>query len=56
MKVEPFIILILFLNFNDSEPEYSYKLWSYKKVRKSLQCIKSHVRIVIKSSFVEPKI
>ena len=31
MKLEPFIILKLFLNFSDSEPLYSYKLYSYKK-------------------------
>ena len=30
MKLEPCIILKLFLNFSDSEPEYSYKLYSYK--------------------------
>ena len=29
MKLESCIILELFLNFSDSEPEYSYKLYSY---------------------------
>ena len=31
MKPERRIILKLFLNFNDFEPQYSYKLCSYKK-------------------------
>ena len=31
MKVEPCIILRLFLNFNDAEAHYSYKLYTYKK-------------------------
>ena len=30
MKLEPCIILKLVLNFSDSEPEYSYKIYSYK--------------------------
>ena len=33
MKLEPCIIIKLFLNFSDSEPQYSYKLYSNKKVR-----------------------
>ena len=32
MKLESCIILQLFFNFSDSEPEYSYKVYSYKKV------------------------
>ena len=32
MKIESCIILKLFLNFSDSEPEYSDKLYSYKIV------------------------
>jgi len=32
MKLEPCIILILFLNFSDSEPEYSYKICAYSEV------------------------
>ena len=32
MKVESCIILKLFLNFSDSEPGYSYKLYSLKSV------------------------
>ena len=32
MKLEPCIILKSFFNFSDSEPEYSHKLYSYKKV------------------------
>ena len=31
MKLEPRIILRLFLNFSDFEPQYSYELYSYKK-------------------------
>ena len=31
MKVEPGIILKLFLNFSNFEPQYSYRLYSYKK-------------------------
>ena len=31
MKLEPRTILTLFLIFSDSEPQYSYKLHSYKK-------------------------
>ena len=31
MKVEPGNILKLFLNFSNFEPQYSYKLYSYKK-------------------------
>ena len=30
MKIEPYIILKLFLNFSDSEPKCSYNLYSYK--------------------------
>ena len=30
MKLEPCIILNLFLNYSDSESYYSYKLYSYK--------------------------
>ena len=30
MKLEPCIILKLFLNFSDSLPEYSYKFYTYK--------------------------
>ena len=33
MKLVPCIIFKSFLNFSNSEPEYSYKLYSYKKVR-----------------------
>ena len=36
MKLEPRIILKLFLNFSDSEPEYSYKLYSYKNLCSAL--------------------
>ena len=32
MKLEPCIILNTFLNFIDSQPEYCYELYSYKKV------------------------
>ena len=32
MKLEPYIILKLFLYFNDFEPQYSYKLYSYEKI------------------------
>ena len=31
MKVEPGNILKLFLNFGNFEPQYSYRLYSYKK-------------------------
>ena len=31
MKVEPGNILKLFLNFSNFEPQYSYRLYSYKK-------------------------
>ena len=31
MKVEPCNILKLFLNFSNFEPQYSYRLYSYKK-------------------------
>ena len=31
MKLEPRIILKLFLNFSDVEPQYSYKIFSRKK-------------------------
>ena len=31
MRLEPRIILNLFLNFSDFEPHYCYKLYSYKK-------------------------
>ena len=31
MKVEPGNILTLFLNFSNFEPQYSYRLYSYKK-------------------------
>ena len=31
MKVGPGIILKLFLNFSNFEPQYSYRLYSYKK-------------------------
>ena len=31
MKLEPHIILKLFLTFSDYEPQYSYKLYSYKQ-------------------------
>ena len=31
MKIEPRIILKLFLNFIDFEPQYSYELYSYEK-------------------------
>ena len=31
MKLKPCIILKLFLNVSDSEPEYYYKLYFYKK-------------------------
>ena len=34
MKLEARIILKLFLNFSDFEPQYSYKLHSYKKERR----------------------
>ena len=30
MKLEPRIILKLFLNLSESEPDYSYKIYSYK--------------------------
>ena len=33
MKVEPGNILKLFLNFSNFEPQYSYRLYSYKKKR-----------------------
>ena len=33
IKLEPHIILELFLNFSDCEPQYSYKLYSFKKGR-----------------------
>ena len=36
MKVEPGNILKLFLNFSNFEPQYSYRLYSYKKK----ECIK----------------
>ena len=36
MKLEPCIILKLFLNFSDSGPEYSYKLYSYKNLCSTL--------------------
>ena len=36
MKVEPGIILKLFLNFSNFEPQSSYRLYSYKKVCKYL--------------------
>ena len=29
MKLEPRIIFKIFLNINDFEPQYSYKLYSY---------------------------
>ena len=32
MKLEPCIIIELFLSFNDSEPEYSYTPFSFKRV------------------------
>ena len=32
MKLEPFAILKLFFNFNDFEPVYSNKFYSYKKL------------------------
>ena len=31
MKVEPGNILKLFLHFSNFEPQYSYRLYSYKK-------------------------
>ena len=31
IKLEPRSILKLFLDFSDFEPQYSYKLFSYKK-------------------------
>ena len=31
MKLEPYIILELFLNFSDSEPLYSYYPYSYRE-------------------------
>ena len=31
MKLEPLIILKLLSNFSDCDPQYSYKLYSYKK-------------------------
>jgi len=31
MKIELCIILKLFLNFSNSEPEYFYKFYSYEK-------------------------
>ena len=39
MKVEPGNILKLFLNFSNFEPQYSYRLYSYKKK----ECIQNHV-------------
>ena len=33
MKLEPRILLQLFLNFSDFEPQYSCKLYFYKKER-----------------------
>ena len=33
MKIEPGNILKLFLNFSNFEPQYSYRLYSYKKKR-----------------------
>ena len=32
MQLEPCIIPIVFLDLSDSEPDYSYKLYSYKNV------------------------
>ena len=31
MKIEPFTVLKSFLNFSASKPEYSHKLYSYKR-------------------------
>ena len=38
MKLDPRIILQLFLNFSDFERQYSYKLYSYKRVYARLEC------------------
>ena len=37
MKVEPGNILKLFLNFSNFEPQYSYRLYSYKKKSVSVE-------------------
>ena len=36
MKLEPCTNVKLFLNFSNSEPEYSYKLYTYKNTLVSL--------------------
>ena len=46
MKVEPGNILKLFLNFSNFEPQYSYRLYSYKKrVYKLLKSQKSSTEL-----------
>ena len=41
MKVEPGNILKLFLNFSNFEPQYSYRLYSYKIKRVYAQNIEN---------------
>ena len=43
MRVEPGNILTLFLNFSNFEPQYSYRLYSYKK--KSVSTGKNKIRL-----------
>ena len=39
MKVEPGIIFKLFLSFRNFEPQYCYRLYSYKKSLYNFFCI-----------------
>ena len=57
MKVEPGNILKLFLNFSNFEPQYSYRLYSYKKksVDDVFQPVTNLKSRLFFSQFVEPE-
>ena len=52
MKVEPGNILKLFLNFSNFEPQYSYRLYSYKKKSVVYSCARNNLFAKIKEKIV----